>query len=233
MALEFDGATQYVDISGNAGITGGAITLPIWVKLNNEIGAGRWCFILQRESTNNTKYAIYYDYNSGTRRLNYQRTRFGVADVNSYYTVTLGTSNWYHIVLTYDNSKVRGYLNGALVAGPTSTTGNGTPGGADYIVIGAESSGIRFSDATLFDSRIYNHALTINEITEIYHKKGADRVWEGLVGQWRMDEKTSEQTASGASSIIDSSGNGNHGTPGNSPIYRDSPHRLRRGVLMS
>ena len=84
-----------------------------------------------------------------------------------------------------------------------------------------------YYNGILFDVRIYNRALTANEIAEIYHKRGADRVWQGLVGRWRLDEFVT------GASVRDLSGNGNHGTPYNSPVYQASPHRLRRGVLVS
>ena len=230
MALSFNGTNQRAYVFSNVGVTGGTITLSIWAKLNSEIASDIWCFVLQSDVGTRVKYAIYYEYNKGSRRLKFQRTRFGVIDVSSYYTITMGTSDWYHLVLTYDNANVRGYVNGALVAGPTSTTGNGSSGGEDLVSIASESAFIRFANSTLCDSRIYNRALTDNEIAEIYHKRGADRVWEGLVGWWRLDELPSGYVSN---SIIDLSGNGNHGTPMNSPIYKDSPHRLRRRVLIS
>ena len=39
------------------------------------------------------------------------------------------------------------------------------------------------------------------------------------VGHWRFDEGSIGSGASGAGSVIDSSGNGLHGTPSNSPVY--------------
>jgi hypothetical protein len=189
MALQFDGVSQKVIVSSDAGVTGGTITLSIWVKLASEISSGIWCFFLQRDYSTQVKYAIYYDYNRGTRRLNFQRTRYSIVDDSSYYKTTLGTSDWHHLVLTYDNSNVRGYKNGVLVAGPTASTGNGSISSThpDNVFIGSEDT-TRFPNAVLYDARVYNRALSANEIAEIYHKRGADRVWQGLVGWWRLDE---------------------------------------------
>lgn len=43
-----------------------------------------------------------------------------------------------------------------------------------------------------------------------------------VVGYWRFEEGTTNRTASGVRSIVDSSGKGNHGTVFGSPIYRPS-----------
>ena len=43
-----------------------------------------------------------------------------------------------------------------------------------------------------------------------------------------MNEKPDGSTATVASSVIDISGNGNHGTPANSPVYRAAPIKLIR-----
>jgi hypothetical protein len=231
MALEFDGATQYVNIDDNLGITSEAISLTAWFKCNAEISDGYYVITSKTSLTDNMRYAIYYHYDLGTRKLKFYRTKIGVEDNIAEYTVTLGTSDWYFVALTYDETNVRGYVNGNLVAGPVASSGVGTLYGADSWSIAARNNnglyGL-FGDITVADARVYNRALTANEIAEIYHKRGADRVWEGLVGWWRLDKKTS-----GINSVIDLSGNGNHGTPYNSPVYQASPHRLRRGVLVS
>jgi len=227
MALSFNGSNQYVIKNSDLGITGGVITLSIWVKLNAEISSGEWCFVSQIDAGTHVKYAIDYKYNSGTRQLSFYRTRYAVVDNQATYNITLGTSNWYHLVLTYDGSNVKGYVNGVLQAGPTASSGNGTSGGSDCFAVASEGGTVFHANATLFDARCYNRVITDNEISEIYHKRGADRVWQGLVGWWRLDEFVT------GASVRDLSGKGNHGTPYNSPVYQASPHRLRRGVLVS
>ena len=191
MALSFNGSNQYVIKNSDLGITGGVITLSIWVKLNAEISSGEWCFVSQIDAGTHVKYAIDYKYNSGTRQLSFYRTRYTVVDNQATYNITLGTSNWYHLVLTYDGSNVKGYVNGVLQAGPTASSGNGTSRGSDCFVVASEDGASLYANATLFDARCYNRVITDNEISEIYHKRGADRVWQGLVGRWRLDEKTS------------------------------------------
>jgi len=190
MALKFDGSSQYVKKDSDLGITNGAITLSAWIKCNAEISSGLWTISNKKSLANNIKYAIYYDYNAGTRRLRLDRTKLGVADQSAFYNVTLGTSDWHHIVETYDGTYIRGYLNGVLIAGPTAASGNGTVNGVNVWSVGAEvkpTSVVQYGNIVVADARVYNRALSANEIAEIYHRRGADRVWQGLVGWWRLD----------------------------------------------
>ena len=73
------------------------------------------------------------------------------------------------------------------------------------------------------------------EIKAIYspQTRGIDNIVNGLVGRWLMNEKHSGATATVASSVIDVSGNGNHGTPVNNPIYRQAPMRLYKPQILT
>jgi len=50
------------------------------------------------------------------------------------YSLTMGTSDWYNIVLTYDGTNVEGYVNGESV-GTVASSGNGTTDNADKLTL--------------------------------------------------------------------------------------------------
>jgi hypothetical protein len=109
----------------------------------------------------------------------------------------LSTSTWYHIVGVRKNNVMSIYVNGVL----GSTTGDAaynitSNGGSPTLNFGARSSGAAgFSAGSLDEIRMYNKALSDQEIKQLY-------VWApGPVGYWKMDEGQ-------GTSVADSSGNG-------------------------
>ena len=105
----------------------GNITLPawnspysmnFWVKLNAEISSSFWWLaMLAPDGTNqDTQYSMNYQYNWWTRRLalehyyNWPETYYPL-----YHNVTLGTSNWNMITMTYSWSVINIYFNWTLV----------------------------------------------------------------------------------------------------------------------
>lgn len=167
---------KYLNIADNLDITGGAISMSIWVKLNAEIASGEWCFIMQGSETNFVRNMIEYEYNSGTRRLRFRRTRSNVADDDALYTITLGTSSWYLLTYTYDATTVRGYVNGVLVTSVASS-GNGTATGIDQVSIGARNPAGTPDEYASFlqdDTAIWNRKLTSQEVWSIYNNYAPD-----------------------------------------------------------
>jgi hypothetical protein len=160
-------STKSLYILNNLGITGGAITISLWVKLLAEIGTGVWTFAMQADVTNDIYYTIFYDYNGGTRRLWIRRSKYGGADTSIYYTVTLGTANFYNIILTYDTANINCYLNGSLVAGPSAASGNGS-GCLDMFRIGADIAGANLASALIDETIVWNVALSLPEVTKVY-----------------------------------------------------------------
>ena len=145
----------------------GAWSTTFWVKLQTEIGSGSWRFLDSQDSTNGVGFQVQYEYNAGTRRLNFDRVKLGVADQNFLYNITLGTTNWYHIAATYDGTTLRGYVDGVEV-GNVAASGTGSSA-VNLVVIGNNSSeSTQYASALMDDMTIFNRKLTAAEVSTIY-----------------------------------------------------------------
>lgn len=165
-AVRLATGSDFVSIANDLGITGGACSISFWMKMESEISAGN-SYIQQTDGGLNVGHSILYEYNAGTRRLYFRRSRWNVVHEGPTYNVSLGTV-WHHIVYTYDGTNVRGYLDGALVAGPTAASGNGSAAGSDLFTLVGNTG----SNPTLFDDvAVFNRALTATEVLNIFSNK--------------------------------------------------------------
>jgi hypothetical protein len=159
-------SSQWFDRTTNLGITGGPISIVGWIKINTEPTAQQYNLGFQSDLTNQVGYWIDYEYNGGTRRLNFARYKVGTAVQNSYYTVTLGTSVFHHLALTYDGADMVGYLDGVEVV-RTAYSGNGTGSSlADLITVAQDSvNGDQNANHGLYDDvAFFSKALSVTEI---------------------------------------------------------------------
>lgn len=195
-------STKYLTIADNLGIDGGAGSISCWIKLNAEIGSGYWYFANVQGTTTDTALAIWYDYNAGTRRVNFGRLRNGAAWDSALYTANLGTSSWYHLVLTYDATTIRGYVNGKYITG-TAASGNGTANHSNGASVGGDPGGGGLASILADDVAFFNTALSADQIKELYEGRFIGEAYpqSGLVGGWHLN-----------GSSTDFSGNNNHGT---------------------
>lgn len=165
--------TKSLSIVDNLGIRGGAVSMSIWVKVNSDIAdGGDWLFTALEDSTTSTQFGIGYQRTGATRNIVFKRFRQGVAADQITYNVDLGISNFHHLVLTYDTTNLRGYLDNVLVAGPTAFSGNGSGVTAHSFSIGnqrglATGNGY-YASAIIDDIGIFNRALSAAEISLIY-----------------------------------------------------------------
>jgi hypothetical protein len=164
---------KYLSSSNNLGIDGGAVSIVGWVKLNTElVGTAQKGIFAQQNATSKVGYEIYYEYSSGSTKLQFWRTRQAVSSDGPSYGVALGTSSFHHIALTYDGTDVRGYLDGVLVAGPTGASGNGAGTPSSGISMLSDISGVAPVDAIIDDVAIFNRALTSSEIANLASATG-------------------------------------------------------------
>jgi hypothetical protein len=87
-------------------------------------------------------------------------------------TTTLNTNQWYHIVATLTTSNLKIYINGVEDASESSTYSTIQNAGAD-LEIGrrGKNSGYGYFDGSIDQVRIYDTALTSDQVTELYNEK--------------------------------------------------------------
>lgn len=167
--LGANNTNKYLYVANTLGITGGACTLSIWVKILTEIPNDTVStLVIASEDTNHTACMILYQATGATKQLNFRRDRSGVVTVSIVYNITLGTTNWYHIAFAYDGSNFIGYVNGVAVIDPTAASGNGTSGFTKF-QIGAEPSvPTNFASMIADECKVYNEGLSANQIMNLY-----------------------------------------------------------------
>ncbi len=104
---------------------------------------------------------------------------------------------------------VDGQLSNSNTTGIPATQFNGS----NSVVIGARSDGGQVIDGVIDDARIYNRALSAEEMSTIHAARGHDGIVDGLVSRWLMNEGAPGVTVAGAGVVKDIGGGGNDGTP--------------------
>lgn len=156
--------TKYLQRTTDLGIAGNSnSSFSFWVKLQAEIASSTWTLLRHSSTSGADRYIeVYYDYNAGTRRL--------VVDVSGTtytYTVTLGTSNYHHIVITKNvaGNSSHLWLDNTDVANGTlgsTTTGN------NFIVLGAREVPSNYSSVFIDDVGCFDKVLNSTEISTLY-----------------------------------------------------------------
>lgn len=148
-----------------------AFSISMWIKPNIEIASGSWGLFNICESTHDVAFRAFYEYNSGTRRLNIQRVRPNVGSSSLTSNLTIGTSNFCNVVVTYNATTVTVYVNSVSV-GTFNDTGNGSAA-VDKTAIGASfnegtGNGDSFGNFTIDEVGVWSKCLTLAEVQDLY-----------------------------------------------------------------
>ncbi len=192
-ALKFDGSNDYVDLGNSTTLQPNEFTLAAWIK--GVYSPSTEKFIISRSTSTAAKDAhyIFYTY---AGKLRFHIGNGVTANSIDPASETLTDNQWYHVVAVLSSTTLRVYINGIQYG--TTTTRTIDPNVSAKTIIGANVQGtVHFQNGYLDDVRIYNRALSADEIRYLYNRKGP-------VGWWKFDEGT-------ASTTFDSSGNGNTG----------------------
>ncbi len=158
-ALSFNGGSTWVTVADNAllHLTNG-MTLEAWV--NPAASAADWSDVLMKERSGGLSYALYGFDGAGSPPgawLNKSGSDYSAEGASA-----LPANTWSYLAGTYDGSKLRLYVNGALVS-TTSVSGTMTSS-TSVLRIGGDSIWGEYFNGLIDEVRIYNRALSASEI---------------------------------------------------------------------
>jgi len=190
-AIKLNGNNQYVDAGNNASTSiAGGLTITAWINPDS-FGQGGYGRIVDKGSdavTPATGYSLFVD--GSSNRLAY--VVYGGSVVNSNPN-TIATGQWQHAALAYDETlqTVTFYVNG-LQEGSSTYAQNPADSYAYNLVIGIrDKDKNRDFDGSIDELRIYNRALTSEEIQAVYNFAGTAECIDttalvGYISEWKQ-----------------------------------------------
>ncbi len=206
-AYAFTGTNTYISVNiANIPIGSAPRTVSLWAAAQPDPTQGAHLFSWGGEGINRS---------------------FGCMNNGSPYTWTASTwgnevisgmvvdSTWHHVVVVYDGSTLSLTMDGVLKAAGSRALN--TP--LSVLAIGSWMDGSVGFRGTIDDVRIYNHALTSTEISQLYEHESKPSNASDLVAFYPFDGNAE-----------DASGNGNHGTA-NSVTYGPDRFGVPNGAV--
>jgi Carbohydrate family 9 binding domain-like/Concanavalin A-like lectin/glucanases superfamily/Tetratricopeptide repeat len=158
-ALEFDGVDDYVDTGYDANLS--TWTVAVWVKSPAAPSSEGEAGPVHREKN----YQINWNHPNGAFR-----GAAGVSVGGRWYGAGFGdlqANTWYYLVATYDGENLKAYRDAVLI------TNNRDPSGppdaeSESLKFGRHASSAHYFRGTIDDVRIYNYALSEEQIKALY-----------------------------------------------------------------
>jgi hypothetical protein len=171
-AYGFNGTTNYINNGNNSAIKiQNSITISLWANLNAKPPINSSYSLISKNE--NGGYGLFASNDSGK---NVMKTFFWINGKYQDSKISLTMINvnvWYHIVAAFDGNVNKMYLNGIKM---DSLSANGLISNVEYpLLIGANpgpSGQSNYMNGKLDDIRIYNRALSEQEIQALYHEGG-------------------------------------------------------------
>jgi hypothetical protein len=229
-ALSFDGSDDYVGLSDYVDMGMRDFSLCAWVKTTSSVSYGQW-IVGQLGTAGGTTDEGYSLIMEG----GYPGVKLSSTGENLYTLQSPNLhndGNWHHVMATVKRGgSIRVYVDGLLENEGTDVIS----GSIDHnysLLIGARPGGGTEWDGQIDEVKIYNYALSENEVKKDYNQgkalvMGAPKTVSGATGQsaeycvpgdtstcnppvaeWKFDDKS-------GTTVYDTSGNGNNGTMSN------------------
>jgi len=165
-AAYFDGNNDKIQIAHNEMMWGENITISTWVNFSDFNGTQ--CLL---EAWNPSGYGINMFQYSGNNDFTFQMKINGIGFQTNIDAEPYTTNTWHHFLETYDGLSLKVYIDNILV-GQTEHTGTfGAPSG-NFILGNDITYHNRFFHGLIDDIKIYNYALNVYEISDLYCENG-------------------------------------------------------------
>ncbi len=219
-ALSFDGVDDYVEVPDIATDLSSAFTVSFWVKM--KAGAsGSYTPMVEKNGVANTNYPAPFDIRSNTdvfpKALVFYYGESGTVAGNITVANVFPQNTWVFITVTFDNvNGGKAYKDGVLIGSNTATTS--VLDENQKIMFAQRLDNLDFSAIDLDEVRIYNRALSADEILQNYNATKRMIIDSSLNNRW-TNGLVLLQTFNGqdmdwgstTAEALDRSGQGNNG----------------------
>ncbi len=189
-ALDFDGTSNYINISDSTDLKPQNITVSFWVNAGTQ--SVNYKYFLEK---GNNSYAI-YTANTTTD------LKFFIYDGSNYYLSNALSNafdgNWHHIAFTYDGSQIIGYKDGVANT-PVSASGTILYDTDPLRICSRAPSAGNYPSAKISNVSIWNVGLTSAQVSEIYNEGVPSNLnnhsaYSNLVSWWQLGSNSSFST---------------------------------------
>ncbi|HYG49564.1 MAG TPA: histidine kinase [Flavobacteriales bacterium] len=160
-------------------------TFSVWVKLERKVYNGKGYEGNPILAARNSKgidfydgYSLFYDFKSERLMIFFSKDSNGTeqAGVNSLETMVF--NEWHHLVFSYDNHKIKFYING-VKQGECQKNFKSVFLKDEPVFVGNGNStkNVRCSRGSVDDIRIYNKVLSHQEIIDLYNEPNPNKAW--------------------------------------------------------
>ena len=169
-ALRFDGSNQAIKINHSAVLKPSEqITITAWIKASN-ITTNRYYEIYRKEDGSNRHLFSFQEY--GTILSFGTPIDGGYAELDVNISANDYINKWKHVACSYNGNTKSIYANGNLL-GSAGASGLIGTAGTSPVYIGCRANIDEFFNGTISDVRIFNRALTAQEISTLYHQNSS------------------------------------------------------------
>ena len=221
-SVNLDGTNDYIDCGGvsDFSFTDGAgndsaFSISAWVKFDS-INRAR---VISKDTSTSTR-----EYLFGTNNSNKVNMLLGTGHVNLdvQNNTTLNTTDWFHVVATYDGSETASGLKVYVNADASSLTNNsaGSYAGMSLsggnLEIGRFANGHSFLNGLVDEIAVFSSELSSAQVTSIYNNGVPNNITSlSPLGWWRMGDNDGGT----GTTITDQGSGGNNGTLTNGPTF--------------
>ncbi len=162
-ALIFDGSSDYVDMGATPSSLNltGSLSVSAWIKPDT-FGGGDRGRIVDSGGAGTDGFAFNVDDFNGTDALGFFPGTGPLTSNNS--VITLGV--WQHVAVSYNGTTATFYVNGVSVGSDTGSPPLSTS--ANFLIGDRAVNNDRQFDGLIDDVRVYNRALTAEEVKQLY-----------------------------------------------------------------
>ena len=187
------------------------LTIEAWIRLDElpaDDDGRRWIVNKNTHEFTQSHYALMIYYSKAGAYLN-----IGGGQDNCFECWSapkaLRLKRWHHLAMTYDGADLKAYLDGRPVA--SKAVNRKRVPGATPLHIGRRQDGFNYFKGTIDEVRLYDRALSAEEIKRCFDAQGKATGAKGLVAHWGFEEP--DEVPEALKKVVDDAGL--------QPTYRD------------